>query len=321
MEIGRIGHAVAGALFAETLMSAALSGITAVIDLPGLSSVWATFLPLDLVVRALRTLFVRCTRTDGHHTTHHETTSRKDLTMYDRHNDRIHPVRRRLATLAGLTTLVLTTAGALGAAPAGATAGAVERGATTASVASVRAEATAADAALARTVKRIGLRRYEQAVVSLTGARTHTVRANNQARSLIGAPPTDPESDDPPGPPAVLAALRLDYRMSTGTVALFDGQSNADVIAALRSTLSSAQHRRDVVLADVVALPAEGDGADYGDGMADTLAIYDREVTAISNALDHHSLTAASRTGLSNALARAQATRDVVQAAFGGGER
>jgi hypothetical protein len=158
-------------------------------------------------------------------------------------------------------------------------------------------------------------------VHSLKAVGRHTRLANIQATRLIGAPPTDPESDDPPGPPAVLKALRLDTRITTGSVALFDNQARPRVVRQLRMALSTALVRQEALLDAVIALPPEGAGSDYADGMADTLAMYNRQVKTISNALATFTLSPSGTTGLTKALTRATATKAKVTTAFGGGER
>jgi hypothetical protein len=183
----------------------------------------------------------------------------------------------------------------------------------------VKTQVAMADSSLARAVVGINAQQYKNAGDALTDARRHTKKANAAAQGLIGVPPT-PESDEPPGAPAVLAVLRLNYRMTTGAVALFDGPTHTEVVDALRALVSAAQIRRDAALTAVTALPAEGAGADYADGMADTLGIFRREVTAITTALDSFTLTATGRIALTNALARAQATQAKVTKVFGGGE-
>ena len=70
----------------------------------------------------------------------------------------------------------------------------------------------------------------------------------------------------------------------------------------------------------VIALDPEGAGADYADGMADTLDGYIDEIENLSEALRVDRLSRAGRAGLSNALVRSQATQAKVNAAFGGGE-
>jgi hypothetical protein len=193
----------------------------------------------------------------------------------------------------------------------------------------VRASATApaptqiqrADNAFARAVALIGAGHNGRARKRLAGVQRHTRRANVQAFQLIGAPPTDPESDDPPGPPAVLAAVKLDYRIATGAVALFNGRRQAALVLALRDTVRVAQVRRDVVLDKVIALPPEGAGSDYSDGMSDTLGLFTREVNTIATATTTFTLSASGEVGLNKALARARATKVKVDRAWGGGER
>ncbi len=227
---------------------------------------------------------------------------------------RDRPDRRRLtspvATLVLAVTLVLSFGLASGAAAAAPSA-----------AAPATSHAAKADQALALATARIRAHKYLKALKSLTAVRRHTRAANVNAKALIGVPPTDPESDDPPGPPAVLAALRLDNRITTRTVALFNGKTNARLVYSLRSTVGVAQIPRDAMLNKVIALPEEGDGGDYADGMADSLAQYTREVNAIASARATFTLIPSAKTGLTNALARARATKAKVDAAFGGGER
>ena len=178
-----------------------------------------------------------------------------------------------------------------------------------------------ADQAVARAVERVGAHDYRAARTSLGTAVTHVRKANVQAAGLIGAPPTDPESDDPPGPPAVLTALRLDARVSSRLLPLFDGMSRPRLLDALTGTIRAAQVRRAAVLDRVLALPAEGDGADYADGLADTLPSYAREVSAFTQALDTFDLSADGRAALTAALSRARTAEARMTAAYGGGER
>jgi len=70
----------------------------------------------------------------------------------------------------------------------------------------------------------------------------------------------------------------------------------------------------------VIALDPEGAGADYADGMADTLEGYVDEIANLAEALCVDLLSRAGRAGLSQALMRSQAAQAKVNAAFGGGE-
>ena len=186
---------------------------------------------------------------------------------------------------------------------------------------SYKTHITQADKAVARAIHRIHAHQYSGARTALVTARRHIKLANAGAMSLIGAPPADPESDDLPGPPAVLAALRLDNRVVTRVVPLFNGMHRPRVLDALRSTIGVTQTRRVGVLNKVIALPAEGDGGDYADGMADTLPMYSGEVGAVANALEKFRLAPSGKVGLTAALRRARDAEAKMNAAYGGGER
>ena len=229
---------------------------------------------------------------------------------------RTHRSMTHLVAAGAALGLMLTVAVSTGAGSASAT-----TSPTAAAANPVTTHVKKADAALARAVQHIHAKKYAAARKDLTAVRSHTSKANAAAKALIGAPPTDPESDDLPGPPAVLAVTKLDTRISTGTVALFDHQTNAKLVHALRLTVQTAQVKRDSVLDPVIALPPEGEGGDYADGMADNLAMYNREVQTIQNALANFTLSQSGVDGLTNSLARAQATKAKVTKAFGGGER
>jgi hypothetical protein len=185
---------------------------------------------------------------------------------------------------------------------------------------SVSAPIQRASDALQRAVTQVRAHRYAAARASLETVRIAGRRAQEIATALIGAPPTDPESDDVPGPPAVLAVLRLEHRIGMQVVELFNGQKGWRMVRALRTTLWATHGRRDIMLDKVIALPAEGARADYADGMADTLAIYKQEVTAVTTALETYRLSPSGRIGLQRALVRVKATNLKVNRAFGGGE-
>ena len=174
--------------------------------------------------------------------------------------------------------------------------------------------------ALARTEDQLALHRYGKALDSLRVLRRNVVKANEAATEQIGLPPTDPESDEPPGPPAVFAVLRLDHRVTMVLVPGFDGLSRIDVVSSLNYTLKRTHGRRDSMLDAVIALPAEGARGDYDDGMSDTLGMYPAEEKLISAALQNDALIDAARTGLANALARVQATDVKLNVVWGGGE-
>ena len=185
---------------------------------------------------------------------------------------------------------------------------------------SVAAPIRRANAALAKTQDHLANHRYARALDSLVLLRRNVVRANKAATAQIGLPPTDPESDDTPGPPSVFAALKLDHRVTMRLVPLHDALDRVDVVSSLNSTLRRTHGRRDAMLDAIIALPAEGDRADFDDGMADTLGVYLPEEDLISGALATAQLVDSARSGLTNALARVQATSAKVDAVWGGGE-
>ncbi len=184
----------------------------------------------------------------------------------------------------------------------------------------VKTEVTRADNAIDRAARQVRAHQYGKARKSFARADSHVRGANRQAAALIGAPPTDPESDDPPGPPAVLAALRLDHRVTMRVAPLYDGIARPKLVTSMSTTIRLALNRRTAVLDRVLALPAEGDGADYADSLADTLPSYTREVTTLEQALDTLQLTTEARDALTAALKRAREAEARMQSAFGGGE-
>jgi uncharacterized protein len=161
---------------------------------------------------------------------------------------------------------------------------------------------------------------YGHAVESLTDLRQQVVRANVAAIDQIGLPPTDPESDDPPGPVAVFAVLKLDHLVTNRLVPLFDGATDAAAVDSLQSQLGRTLRLRDAVLDAVIPLPPEGARADYDDGMADSLGVYAAEENLITTALLAFELTDTARTSLTKDLARIQATDAKTDAVWGGGE-
>ena len=177
-----------------------------------------------------------------------------------------------------------------------------------------------ARAALTKAEHQLAHKRYGKALDSLSVLRRKVVKANNAAKEQIGLPPTDPESDDPPGPPAVFAVLKLDHRVTMHLGPLYDSLGRTDVVSFLNSTLARTHGRRDSMLDAVIALPAEGARGDYDDGMSDTLGMYPSEEKLISGALQNADLIDEARTGLTNALARVRATDDKVNVVWGGGE-
>ena len=185
---------------------------------------------------------------------------------------------------------------------------------------SVSAPIKAADTALANATAQLALDHPVRANAALLVVNSQVQLANTAAMAQIGKPPTDPESDDIPGPPAVFAVLSLEHRVATAVVPLFDDQARPRVVDNLLLTLLVAHRRRNMLLDKVIALPAEGDFDSYSDTIADKLAIYTQEVKQVTAALSTYTLTPAARTGLNTALARVTATKKKVDKAFGGGE-
>ena len=177
-----------------------------------------------------------------------------------------------------------------------------------------------ANKALAKTETHIASHRYRRALKSLQKLQRNVRDANNAAIDQIGLPPTDPEGDEPPGPPCVFAALKLDHRVGMRLVPLFNKLTRGNVVDSLIATLVRTHGRRDAMLDAVIALPAEGDRSYYDDGMADTLVVYPDERGLITMALQQDELTAAAHDGLQDARERVQATEAKVTAVWGGGE-
>jgi hypothetical protein len=149
----------------------------------------------------------------------------------------------------------------------------------------------------------------------------HQVRfAHTAATALIGRPPTDPESDEPPGIAAVDRVAGLEHSITTKLAPTFADLTRSTTVQRLGTKLNLTVACRDVMLAKVLALkPAARD--DYADGLADTLPGYGKEVTALSTALAGSGLTSPARTYLENASSVVKATQAAMEKVFGGGER
>jgi hypothetical protein len=176
-----------------------------------------------------------------------------------------------------------------------------------------------AKTSLTRAIARLQHNRYHLAVDYLRSFTGRIGVATHAARNQIGKPPTDPESDDKPGPPSVQAVIRVQHAAVTGLLPRFDGLRRPGAADALRHALHAAVHRRDNLLSAVVALKP-GPRGDYADGLADTLPTYNQEISALGAALASFQLPAASRTTLVNVRAQVRATQKKMDAAFGGGE-
>jgi hypothetical protein len=161
--------------------------------------------------------------------------------------------------------------------------------------------------------------RFWKARRSLETLRSKLTKAHRAAMAQIGAPPTDPESDEPPGPPSVLAVFGLEHRITKGLVPYFNRMNRERVVSSLDLTLSLAHTKRDVMLDAVIAENTE-EGSEYADGMSDTVPSYTAEVDLVTQALDAYELSASGREALDRALERVTATEAKVNEAFGGGE-
>jgi hypothetical protein len=157
-----------------------------------------------------------------------------------------------------------------------------------------------------------------KATLSLKSLQTAVLRADRAARRQMNAP-ADPNAETTPGPDSVIAVLTLEQSVITSLAGLFDTKSGA-VVDAATHTLFATMNTRDKLLNAVIALPAEGAGADYADGMADTVAGYDDEVANLTEALADDTLSAGGKKVLTSALAQSKKTDANVNAAFGGGE-
>jgi hypothetical protein len=162
---------------------------------------------------------------------------------------------------------------------------------------------------------------FPQAVASLRAMRKNMYRADRAARRQMNAVPVDPEAEDAgtPGPDSVIAVLALDQAVVVQVSALFDTNSKG-VVDALSPALYRTMGARDKLLDSVIALDPEGAGADYSDGMADTVDGYTDEAASISEALADDTLSAGGARVLRPALTKSQATAAKVTLAFGGGE-
>jgi len=157
-----------------------------------------------------------------------------------------------------------------------------------------------------------------RAVASLRALPTAVLRADTAARRQMRAT-ADPDAEESTGPDSVIAVLALDQRAITTLAGLFDATSGKVVDLATRA-LFAALNTRARLLHAVIALPEEGAGADYADGMADTLAGYDHEVANLSEARSDDTLSAGKEAVLTSALARSKKAQAAMAAAFGGGE-
>ncbi len=162
---------------------------------------------------------------------------------------------------------------------------------------------------------------YKQSVTSLRAVRRNMYRADKSARRQMNAAPVEDPDAEPvtTGPDSVIAVLTLDGTITQSLSGLFDTNSKG-VVVGLTHAMFRTLNARDRLLDSVIALDPEGAGADYADGMADTVDGYADEVATLTEALADDSLSTGGRKVLTKALAQVQATNAKVVAAFGGGE-
>jgi hypothetical protein len=161
---------------------------------------------------------------------------------------------------------------------------------------------------------------YVKATDQLRTMRHKTQAAHTAAAALIGAPPTDPESDDPPGVAAVLRVGSFEHRVTMALVPLFSDPHGLHVLRPLTGGINQAVACRKVMLNKVIALKA-AKRDDYVDGLSDTLPGYAKELSTISTELAGSGLTTGGRTALNHVHEVVAATQAAMQKVFGGGER
>jgi hypothetical protein len=234
-----------------------------------------------------------------------------------------HAVPARVMTRRVVTAAlgVITTMALVGAAPSSAESSAVTATCTsTSTTTDWKPAATRASTALAHALAHISSTHYNKAVKNLRVMKHQTLIAHSAATALIGRPPTDPESDDPPGVQAVLKVNALEHKVTLALVPLFSDPNGQHVGAPLARGLLTADKCRDAMLDKVIALrPAKRD--DYTDGLSDTLPDYSKELTAMSTQLAGDDLTSGGRSALTQAHQVVSTTQAAMKKAFGGGER
>ncbi|GAA4696513.1 hypothetical protein [Nocardioides conyzicola] len=159
-----------------------------------------------------------------------------------------------------------------------------------------------------------------KAAAAFNALARRTDRAHAAAVGLIGKPPADPESDEPPGPGAVLKMLGFDHKVTTTLVPLLNRQKGTRVVRSMANALNRTHVRRNGMISRVVALPPEGAGDDYTDGMSDILGTFPAEIKLIDTALSTYVLTTAGRSSLTSTRARVVVANRLMNGAYGGGE-
>jgi hypothetical protein len=179
--------------------------------------------------------------------------------------------------------------------------------------------------ALDRAERRIEDGRFPGARRSLSAVSADILRANRAGTNQMTAPPALDDEGDPvestSGPDSVVAVLTLEQTAVTRLAGMLDGLTgHPRVVSLVGAGISTAQTSRDQMLNAVIVLDPEGAGADYADGMADTLDGYTDEVANLTESLQADQLSAPSKAVVSSALAGSEAAEAKVTAAYGGGE-
>jgi hypothetical protein len=175
--------------------------------------------------------------------------------------------------------------------------------------------------AIDRAMQRLDDTRYAAGRRSLAAAAANLNRTHRAGMAQMTATPIDPEAETTPGPDSVVAVLTFEQAAIANLGSLFDGITGHPlVVAGIDKALATADSNRNLMLDAVIALDPEEAGADYSDGMADTVDGYTDEAANLTEALHDDQLSVPGRTALTNALTRSQATSAKVNTAFGGGE-
>jgi hypothetical protein len=182
-----------------------------------------------------------------------------------------------------------------------------------------QAAITSAQKSLNAAVTSVHNHRYGPATQQLRAMKRQVRIAHTGATRLIGKPPTDPESDEPPGPAAVQRVAGMEHQVTVKLLPLLN-HLQGSAVTPIGSALNVTDTCRDVMLRKVVALKA-GKLDDYTDGLSDTLPSYKNELTAFSNALSSYELTTGARSAVQRAQNVVKHTNAIMQKHFGGGER
>jgi hypothetical protein len=174
------------------------------------------------------------------------------------------------------------------------------------------------NAALGNAERRIASGRYSKAIRSLIAVRGHLARADRAARRQMHVVVSE-EAEATPGPDSVLAVLNLEQQAVMRIARLFNGHGGL-LVNALGNTMAATQATRSRLLGTVIGLDPEEAGADYADGMADSLDAYATELATLNGALAGDRLSPAGTAALRAALDRSTAAQAQVTAAYGGGE-